>query len=54
MQTITQDFDDNWINETGRINETLLLKHIPDKPTTFMLCGPPEFVATFPPMVHAG
>ena len=44
VPTLTQDFDDNWKNETGRINEVLLRKHIQDKPVTFMLCGPPAFV----------
>jgi len=44
VPTLTQDFDDNWENETGRINELLLRKHIPEKPVTFMLCGPPAFV----------
>lgn len=44
IQTITQDFDDNWVNETGRINETLIKKHIPEKPMTYLLCGPSEFV----------
>jgi NAD(P)H-flavin reductase len=44
VPTLTQDFDDNWANETGRINEVLVRKHIPEKPVTFMLCGPPAFV----------
>lgn len=44
VPTITQDADDNWINETGRINQTLLMKHIPQKPTDFLICGPTEFV----------
>ncbi len=44
VPTITQDFDANWINETGRINETLIRKHIPEKQMLYMLCGPAEFV----------
>jgi len=44
VPTITQDIDENWINETGRINETLIKKHIPEKTVTYMLCGPSEFV----------
>jgi ferredoxin-NADP reductase len=44
VPTITQDFDDNWDNETGRINEVLIRKHIPADVTTFLLCGPPSFV----------
>ena len=44
VPTLTQDFDDNWANETGRINEILIRKHLPQKPATFMLCGPPAFV----------
>jgi ferredoxin-NADP reductase len=44
VPTLTKDFDDDWKNETGRINEILVRKHIPEKPVTFMLCGPPAFV----------
>jgi glycine betaine catabolism B len=44
VPTITQDFDDNWKNETGRINDTLLLKHIPSQAVTYLLCGPTAFV----------
>jgi glycine betaine catabolism B len=45
VPTITQDVDDNWENETGRINETLIRKHIPKKSACFLLCGPPTFVS---------
>ncbi len=51
VPTLTQDFDDNWDNETGRINEVLLRKHIPEKPVTFMLCGPPAFVGDMETML---
>lgn len=44
VPTITQDFDDNWDNETGRIQDTLLHKHIPNKPNLYFLCGPVTFV----------
>lgn len=44
IPTITQDFDDNWENETGRIQENILRKHIPDKPNIYFLCGPNTFV----------
>lgn len=44
IPTITQDFDDNWDNETGRIQDTLLHKHIPNKPNLYFLCGPQSFV----------
>lgn len=44
IPTITQDFDDNWDNETGRIREDLLRKHIPDAPNVYLLCGAPQFV----------
>lgn len=44
VPTITQDFDDNWDNETGRIKEAMLRKHIPAGPCTYCLCGPTSFV----------
>ncbi len=44
VPTITQDFDDNWDNETGRIQDTLLRKHVPTGPSTYYLCGPNAFV----------
>jgi NAD(P)H-flavin reductase len=53
IPTLTQDFDDNWENETGRINEVLVRKHIPEKPVTFMLCGPPAFVKDMENMLTA-
>ena len=52
MPTLTQDFDDNWKNETGRINDVLVRKHIPEKPVTFMLCGPPAFVGDMENMLQ--
>jgi ferredoxin-NADP reductase len=53
VPTLTQDFDDNWKNETGRINEVLVRKHIPEKPATFMLCGPSAFVGDMETMLTA-
>jgi glycine betaine catabolism B len=44
VPTLTQDFDDNWKNETGRISDALIRKHITTSPCTFLLCGPPAFV----------
>lgn len=44
IPTITRDFDDDWKNETGRITETLLRKHLPKTGCTYLLCGPPAFV----------
>lgn len=44
VPTLTRDFDDHWRNETGRISEALVRRHIPDGPMTYFLCGPPEFV----------
>ena len=52
VPTITQDFDDNWINETGRINETLVRKHVPDKPVMYLLSGPMEFVKDIEAMLR--
>jgi ferredoxin-NADP reductase len=45
VPTLTKDFDDNWKNETGRISEALVRKHVQDKPCTFLLCGPASFVS---------
>ncbi len=44
VPTITQDFDDNWENETGRIQDTLIFKHVPDEPCLYFLCGAASFV----------
>jgi NAD(P)H-flavin reductase len=44
VPTITQDYDDDWKNETGRIQDTLLFKHLPDTPNHYYLCGPTNFV----------
>jgi ferredoxin-NADP reductase len=44
IPTLTQDVDDNWTNETGRINEVLIRKHISKNPACFLLCGPTSFV----------
>lgn len=51
VPTITRDADENWINETGRINETMIEKHIPKKPVTYLLCGPPAFVSDLQAML---
>jgi ferredoxin-NADP reductase len=51
VPTLTQDFDDDWKNETGRINEVLLRKHIPIHPATYLLCGPGTFVADMEEML---
>jgi len=45
VPTITRDFDATWKNETGRINETLVRKHITAHPCTYLLCGPAAFVS---------
>lgn len=52
VPTLTQDFDDNWDNETGRINETLIRKHIAGKPCTYLLCGPASFVGDMEKMLQ--
>jgi ferredoxin-NADP reductase len=44
IPTITQDFDNNWIHETGRIGEVLIRKHVTASPCTYLLCGPTAFV----------
>lgn len=51
VPTLTNDNDDNWDNETGRINETLVRKHLASKPCCYLLCGPPTFVADMEKML---
>jgi ferredoxin-NADP reductase len=44
VPTITKDFEDTWTQETGRIGEALLRKHVAAHPCTYFLCGPFAFV----------
>jgi CDP-4-dehydro-6-deoxyglucose reductase len=44
IPTLTRNVDDTWKNETGRIGEALLRKHLTMHPCTYLLCGPTAFV----------
>jgi ferredoxin-NADP reductase len=44
VPTITKDYDSTWKNETGRIGEALIRKHVTAHPCVYFLCGPGAFV----------
>jgi NADH oxidoreductase Hcr len=44
VPTFTRYNDSDHVQETGRIGQTLLKKHLPIMVGTFFLCGPREFV----------
>jgi len=44
VPTLTGTAEKDWANETGRINDALIHKHVAGSSCTFLLCGPSTFV----------
>jgi len=45
IPTVTGTYNESWQNETGRISEAMMRKHVQVDAQCFLLCGAPAFVA---------